>query len=72
MVAMIFKVPPHWEHCSMSIKNIRVKALPGFRPSDRRSPFKTAPRGFVSSGATSRAGAAEAASYRDPLRGYSR
>jgi len=26
-----------------------TKALPGFRPSGRRSPFKTAPGGFVSS-----------------------
>jgi hypothetical protein len=26
-----------------------TKALPGFRPSGRRSPFKTAPSGFVSS-----------------------
>jgi hypothetical protein len=26
-----------------------MKALPGFRPSGQRSPFKTAPGGFVSS-----------------------
>jgi hypothetical protein len=26
-----------------------TKALPGFRPAGRRSPFKTAPGGFVSS-----------------------
>jgi hypothetical protein len=44
-----FKVPPHWEQCSISISDTRCKGSPGFRASGRRSPFKTAPGGFVNS-----------------------
>ena len=32
----------------VDIEHPFTKALPGFRPSGRRSPFKTAPDGFVS------------------------
>ncbi|MGH8587323.1 MAG: hypothetical protein ACREWE_14470 [Gammaproteobacteria bacterium] len=39
---MSLKEPPHWEECSISILNPFAKALPGFRTSGRRSPFKTA------------------------------
>jgi len=48
MAASIFKMPLHWGHSSMSISNTRfTKAVPGFRASGRRWPFKTAPGGFV-------------------------
>ena len=33
----------------VDIEHPFTKALPGFRPSGRRSPFKTAPGGFVRS-----------------------
>ena len=33
----------------VDIEHPSTKTLPGFRPSGRRSPFKTAPGGFVSS-----------------------
>ena len=47
-----------------------TKALLGFRPSGRRSPFKTAPGGFVSSWPElMEAGAAGGAPQRGPLRG---
>ena len=43
----------------VDIEHPFTKALPGFRPSGRRSPFKTAPDGFVSNRAQlRRAGAA--------------
>jgi hypothetical protein len=32
MAAMIFKVPPHWGHCSMSISNTTAGA--GIQPPD--------------------------------------
>ena len=48
-----------------------TKALPGFRPSGRRSPFKTAPGGFVSRGVSSWGQAPrEGATQRGPLRRY--
>jgi hypothetical protein len=33
----------------IDLEHALAKALPGFRPSGRRSPFKTAPDGFVNS-----------------------
>ena len=60
MAAMIFKVPPHWEQCSISILNtcLRKPSLAfALRAGVRRS--KPAPGGFVSSRAQfRRAGAA--------------
>ena len=48
-----------------------TKALRGFRPSGRRSPFKTAPGGFVSNRTPlRRTGAAAGAPRRSRLRGY--
>ena len=50
MAAIIFKVPPHWGQCSMSISNTRLrKPSLAFALRGRRSPFKTAPGDFVSS-----------------------
>ena len=50
MAAMIFKVPPHWEQCSISILNTRLRKPSlafALRAGVRRS--KPAPGGFVSS-----------------------
>jgi len=45
MAAMIFKVPLHLGALlDVDLEHSFAKALPGFRPSGRRSPFKTAPR----------------------------
>ena len=47
MAAMIFKVPPHWGAMfHIDLEHSFTKALPGFRPSGRRSPFKTRSRRF--------------------------
>ena len=49
-VAMIFKGPPLLRVLlDVDREHSFTKALPGFRPLGRRSPFKTAPGGFVSS-----------------------
>jgi hypothetical protein len=51
----------------VDIEHPFTKALPGFRPAGRRSPFKTAPSGFVSSrGQLMRAEVRQ----RDPLRSH--
>ncbi len=55
----------------VDIEHPFTKTVPGFRPSGRRSPFKTVPGGFVSNRAQlRRAGAAGGAPQRGPLRGY--
>jgi hypothetical protein len=47
-----------------------MKAPPGFRPSGRRSPFKTAPGGFVSSRAQLIRAGAKGGGGSWSLRGY--
>ncbi len=59
MVAMIFKVPPHCEQCSISISNTRLRKPSlafALRAGVRRS--KPAPGGFVSSRAPAHGGSA--------------